>query len=468
MENLEEEKEKVIAKLEESIEFLQTAITRLETGEDMKEVLDWVDSNYTKLQHSKDIFIISNLLVDYQVITIMLYDVSFNKGQYVAHYKNVIQAYRQLKNALQVQIIQFSPVNSNQQLRQAKCFFEKRNESRSINSLKHTNIYLNFGDYSQFVVLLGDNAQGKTAILQNIILDSDFLYFKNNIQLLKYRLKYEETRTEEKQIFLLGYSASRVTIQSEHNTISSDLLRASSTKHLLSDDPLPLLNIETWLKNKRLDGFDDLVKQVCLMLAKMIPECKSIELRGSKVVYTDIFGVEYSFLKLSMGQKTIIALMGDIAIRLFDFQPEVEKVEDLQGIVLIDELEAHLHPKWQREFPTLLKTYLPKVQFIASTHSPMIVLGMPENTCYFHVQKDQEGNIQAEKVEIDVKNMLAGQILTSPLFGLETVRHIDNQVDNRLTSLENAEKKADTPELQKGLQQLKDRLKKLKTNEENQ
>jgi predicted ATP-binding protein involved in virulence len=146
----------------------------------------------------------------------------------------------------------------------------------------------------------------------------------------------------------------------------------------------------------------------------------------------------------------------------------VEKVEDLQGIVLIDELEAHLHPKWQREFPTLLKTYLPKVQFIVSTHSPMIVLGMPENTCYFHVQKDQEGNIQAEKVEIDVKNMLAGQILTSPLFGLETVRHIDNQVDYRLTSLENAEKKADTPELQKGIQQLKDRLKNLKNNEKNQ
>jgi len=483
MENLEEERIKVIAQLDEAIEFLQTIIIKLEAGVDMKEVLDSVKNSQMKFHLSADIFIISNLLCYLQKFYIILYQ-SFNfhpfsyyeKQDFITHYKRVKQIFGENKNTLQEQkIVQFHSSNPNQYIRQCKCFLYEGKVKYTMSFYKHTDIYLDFGDYSQFVVLLGDNAQGKTAILQNIVSDSFILCFKDNRPLPKYDLKYEEGGTEAEkakreaeQIFLVGYSASRRIIQSEHNNISTDSLRASGTSHLLSDGALPLLNIETWLKNKRLDGFDDLVKRVCLMLANMTPECKSIELRGSKLVYTDIFGIENSFLDLSLGQRVTIALMGDIAIRLFDFQPEVEKVEDLQGIVLIDELELHLHAKWQRKFPTLLKTYLPKVQFIVSTHSPMIVLGMPENTCYFHVQKDQEGNIQAEKVEIDVKNMLAGQILTSPLFGLETVRHIDNQVDNRLTSLENAEKKADTPELQKGLQQLKDRLKKLKTNEENQ
>ncbi len=438
MENLEEEKEKILKIVDKHLLDIENCMDRFSILSDSIALLpsgfgynpfriallDFQISRMLNFEKPLELFLIKTNLFKYLYL-ISPHRRAATKEETIGELENMKLRVEKLKDILQNNIYLLPAVSQYQYIRQI-CLWPSYS------------LALDFGDYSQFVVLLGDNAQGKTIILKDIVGNSVSLCFKNNKAIamrgkIKPRDKPEfvlgyddrlidrefaiETENNEK-ISLLGYSASRVTLQSEHNTISSDSLRASSTKHLLSNDPLPLLNIETWLKNKRLDGFDDLVKQVCLMLAKMTPECKSVELRGSKVIYTDIFGVEYSFLELSMGQKTIIALMGDIAIRLFDLQPEVEKVEDLQGIVLIDELEAHLHPKWQREFPTLLKTYLPKVQFIVSTHSPMIVLGMPENTCYFHVQKDQEGNIQAEKVEIDVKNMLPNQILTSPLFGL--------------------------------------------------
>jgi predicted ATP-binding protein involved in virulence len=78
---------------------------------------------------------------------------------------------------------------------------------------------------------------------------------------------------------------------------------------------------------------------------------------------------------LSDGYKDIIGIISDIAYRMAILNPKLGRDVLLQtpGIVLIDEIEVHLHPKWQQKILNILKNIFPKVQFIITTHSPIVV-----------------------------------------------------------------------------------------------
>ena len=78
---------------------------------------------------------------------------------------------------------------------------------------------------------------------------------------------------------------------------------------------------------------------------------------------------------LSDGQRTISAMIGDLAMRCVQLNPHLgaEAAQKSSGIVLIDEIDLHLHPSWQRRIVADLKTNFPGIQFFATTHSPFIV-----------------------------------------------------------------------------------------------
>ncbi len=77
--------------------------------------------------------------------------------------------------------------------------------------------------------------------------------------------------------------------------------------------------------------------------------------------------------QLSDGEKCLIAMVGDIARRLAIANPQLEKPLEGYGVVLIDEIELHLHPKWQREVVGKLEKAFPNCQFIVTTHSPQVI-----------------------------------------------------------------------------------------------
>ncbi len=83
--------------------------------------------------------------------------------------------------------------------------------------------------------------------------------------------------------------------------------------------------------------------------------------------------------QLSSGEKAVLALIGDITRRAIMANPDVSGEYDInylaniQGIILIDELDLHLHPKWQRGILPILTEMFPSVQFIITTHSPFVV-----------------------------------------------------------------------------------------------
>lgn len=93
--------------------------------------------------------------------------------------------------------------------------------------------------------------------------------------------------------------------------------------------------------------------------------------------YTDQNGSKctLSYSQLSDGFRNIVGIAADLAYRCIQLNPHLgeQAVSRTPGVVLIDELDLHLHPNWQKTIVHDLKSAFPKIQFIATTHSPFIV-----------------------------------------------------------------------------------------------
>jgi predicted ATP-binding protein involved in virulence len=86
-------------------------------------------------------------------------------------------------------------------------------------------------------------------------------------------------------------------------------------------------------------------------------------------------GDQQPFMNLSDGQRSMLALVGDIAQKAATLNPHLgsDALQVVEGVVLIDELDLHLHPTWQRHVIEDLRTTFPRIQFICTTHSPFLI-----------------------------------------------------------------------------------------------
>ncbi len=97
--------------------------------------------------------------------------------------------------------------------------------------------------------------------------------------------------------------------------------------------------------------------------------------------------------QLSDGEKNLLLLVSDIARRLAIANPKSENPLNGKGIVLIDELELHLHPTWQKEVLKGLYTTFPNLQFIVTTHSPLVLANLDNNVQIFGIQRLKSNEI---------------------------------------------------------------------------
>lgn len=123
--------------------------------------------------------------------------------------------------------------------------------------------------------------------------------------------------------------------------------------------------------------------------------------------------------QLSEGYKIVIATVADLAARMAEANPDMENPLTARGIVLIDEVDLHLHPKWQRSILQDLHRVFPNVQFIVSTHSPIIVVGAAEIAQVVNLNTIPD-NTDDVVPSITVSNV--GQVLLSELFGLKSLQ----------------------------------------------
>jgi hypothetical protein len=131
---------------------------------------------------------------------------------------------------------------------------------------------------------------------------------------------------------------------------------------------------------------------------------------------------EASFDALSQGTSSILGWVGVLLQRLYGIYPSAEHPEDGPALVLIDEIDAHLHPRWQRKLVTLTREQFPNVQMIASSHSPLLAGAMRRAELRI-VERDREtGEMRAGIPRENLQGQTADQILTSSLFDLPTSR----------------------------------------------
>lgn len=311
--------------------------------------------------------------------------------------------------------------------------------------IKHATIE-NLPVDTQWVFLVGENGFGKSTVLQSIMLglhgskDGSYELIQNR----EIRIQVEYKSDKENFIndcwrnpypltHLAAYGPSRLNLQADA-TLSDEARKSSVTYGLFNSDGA-LLNIEAklkdWLLQKDKKRFE-LVKKAFL---KLIPHLADMRLNEStsQIEYLEkdiIDGTDtyepLPYQKLASGFRAIIGLAGDMIVRLSNAQPTIKDPAQLKGIVIIDELDLHWHPKLQKQIPQLFSSVFPKVQFIVSTHSPIPLLGAPHNSVVLKVTRTKEEGVKIERVDVDLKYLTPNLILTSGVFDMDDVLSVEN------------------------------------------
>ena len=112
-----------------------------------------------------------------------------------------------------------------------------------------------------------------------------------------------------------------------------------------------------------------------------------------------------SLTQLSDGERSFFALLGDIVRRLALANPDLENPLEGPGVVLIDELELHLHPTWQREVVEKLRATFPNVQFIGTTHSPFVIQSLRLGEL-INLDPDEFGDYADRSIEDIAENVM--------------------------------------------------------------
>lgn len=126
---------------------------------------------------------------------------------------------------------------------------------------------------------------------------------------------------------------------------------------------------------------------------------------------------------LSLGYQTMIAWVVDLASRMLEAYSDSEDPLAEAAVVLVDEVDLHLHPQWQRRITSHLGELFPNVQFIVTTHSPLVV--QAPGVTNVAVLRREGDHVRIFNDPEEVRGWRVDQILTSDLFGLDSARPVD-------------------------------------------
>ncbi|WP_434685038.1 AAA family ATPase [Pseudanabaena minima] len=233
----------------------------------------------------------------------------------------------------------------------------------------------------------------------------------------------EKSSNELKGAIFYGYGATR--------KIGSTSLSDSNTSYhsasLFSDD-VSLINAEEWLlqtdyavkssTGKTRTRLRKELKQIIEILKQILPDVKDIRIDLDEYHERPVaqFLTPFGWVRLSslgLGYRTTIAWMVDLAVRLFKRYPDSEDPLAEPAIVLVDEIDLHMHPKWQRDIMQFLTNRFPNTQFIVTAHSPLVVQAAQDaNIVLLRREGDQVKIINNNDLEI-IENWRVDQVLTS-------------------------------------------------------
>jgi len=288
------------------------------------------------------------------------------------------------------------------------------------------------------IYFLGENGDGKTLILQSILLalrglNEKFLYKYLNenltndfdIQLTDIygdKYLYNNLITNiNKNAF--AYGASRLRHSNQNDIDNNGYLT-------LFDFNSYLINPIQWLKEierkdlKKIGNLklDDAISLLTNLLENRV-EIKRTD--DGDFVFNER-GTKVSFNHLSDGYRSTLIWLCDLISRLSSNQPNIKDLKQYKGIVLVDEIGVFLHPRWEYSIVKKLREIFPNIQWIFTTHSPIIILGASTDAVIYRLYKE-DGLTKITKPYEEQLNMTANSLLTSILWRLESFTTIGTQ-----------------------------------------
>lgn len=189
----------------------------------------------------------------------------------------------------------------------------------------------------------------------------------------------------------------------------------------LFEEHITLIPLSAWLPKVKVDQahrFDELVT----LLNQLLPENTHFnEKLVDEEIFFSQFGMQVPFNAMSDGYRSYIGWIGDLLYHLYTSCPAHLDLLEMSGIVLVDEVDLHLHPTWQREVVSMLSSALPNIQFVLSTHSP-IVAGTLGHENIFVMEVEESGASIIRQLQERVYGLNADQVLLSSYFNLQTTR----------------------------------------------
>lgn len=203
--------------------------------------------------------------------------------------------------------------------------------------------------------------------------------------------------------YIFGYGVSRYpskTSLSEQSCGDCDTLFSNDQR---------LVNIEEWLmqldyaaKNHNASAAKRLEKVRELICGNVFPEISDFKFESSDEMHNYVLFLTkdgwFRYTQLGYGYQSMLSWVIDLCKRMFEKYPDSDNPLQESAVVLIDEIDLHLHPKWQRDIIAIISNVFRNVQFIVTTHSPLVIQSMNEVNLY--VLRRQGEKLIAERSPI--------------------------------------------------------------------
>lgn len=223
---------------------------------------------------------------------------------------------------------------------------------------------------------------------------------------------------------------------------------------------LDYLSIKSGADGKSQDGhYRELLNKVFSGISSvtegMTINYGGVESGTNRIIIKTDGDTEIPLEALSQGTISLIGWVGILMQRLYEVFDQDEDPTKRYALVLMDEIDAHMHPAWQRTLVNHLKDIFPNAQFIATTHSPLVVGGMP-TTQVMRLAKNRNGKVVSPPITPDMTMGYTDQILTSILFGLPTT--LDDTTEKKMKRYYELEKMTSRETHEAEYEQLKQEL----------
>jgi len=225
--------------------------------------------------------------------------------------------------------------------------------------------------------------------------------------------------------FFVGYGATRRVEKRSQVDLggrkSSAFTRAQRVQSLF-EEAYSLIPLNAWLpefEHKNPGRF----KQVLDLINKLIAR-EHYDFTGEMEEDEYLFirkGLKIPFPALSDGYRAFLGWVGDLLYHVCMTCPDGKKLVDNKGIVMVDEIDLHLHPKWQMSVLHTLGNTFPNLQFIVTSHSPLIVGSLEWMNIIVMIPGPKQSS-QAKRIEQAVYGLDADQVLLTDFFGLKSTR----------------------------------------------